>query len=101
MFGSEKRVLTKHYLDQGLSQSAVAELLGISRRTLHRWIQQGAVEEPVVEPRYTPRPPVVTKLDAFKPIIKERLTLRTQRSRQCGCWRRPGGRIHGRLHAIA
>jgi transposase len=74
MFGSEKRVLAKHYLDQGLSQAAVAELLGINRRTLHRWIQQGAVEEPVAEPRYTPRPPVVTKLDPYKPLIKERLT---------------------------
>lgn len=73
MFGSEKRVLAKHYLDQGLSQIAVAELLGINRRTLQRWIQQGVVEEPVAEPRYTPRPPVVTKLEPYKPLIHERL----------------------------
>jgi transposase len=76
MFGSEKRVLAKHYLDQGLSHLAVAKLLGINRRTLHRWIGQGAISETVVEPpRYTPRPPVATKLDPFKSIIQERLDL--------------------------
>lgn len=73
MFGSEKRVLAKHYLDQGLSQTAVADLLGINRRTLQRWMQRGAIEEPVAEPGYTPRPPVVTKLEPFKPLIQERL----------------------------
>jgi transposase len=73
VFGSEKRVLARHYLNQGLPQTAVADLLGINRRTLHRWIRQGLVEEPIIEPRYTPRPPVVTKLDGFKPLIQERL----------------------------
>ena len=62
MFGSEKRVLARHYLDQGLSQTAVAEMLGINRRTLQRWVEQGHVEAPVVEPRYRPHPPVVAKV---------------------------------------
>lgn len=73
MFGSEKRVLAKHYLDQGLSHSAVARLLGINRRTLHRWIERGVMTDTVAEPRYTPRPPVATKLDPYKEIIKDRL----------------------------
>jgi transposase len=72
MFGSEKRVLAKHYLDQGLSQAAVADLLGITRRTLHRWRQQGMLDGPVAEKKYVRRPQP-TKLDAYKSIIEERL----------------------------
>lgn len=34
MFGRERRVLLKDYLDQGLSKTAIAERLGISRRTV-------------------------------------------------------------------
>jgi transposase len=73
MFGSEKRVLVKHYLDQGLSRQAVAELLGINRRTLHRWIRQGLLEGPVPEPRYKSRAKVATKLDPYKSIVRTRL----------------------------
>jgi transposase len=74
MFGSEKRVLAKHYLDQGLSRQAVADLLGISRRTLHRWEQEGLLEGPVPERKYVRREPRPTKLDPYKSIIEERLT---------------------------
>ena len=35
MFGREQRVLLRHYLEQGLSKAAVAERLGIGRRTVY------------------------------------------------------------------
>lgn len=70
----EKRVLLKHYLDQGLSRSAAADKLGIHRRTIARWIAAGMLDRDVNEvPRYGPRPAVPSKLDPFKAIIHERL----------------------------
>jgi len=74
VIGWEKHVLLKHYLDQGLSQSAVAEKLGIHRRTIARWIASGQLDRDIDEaPRYGPRPAVPSKLDPYKPIIHERL----------------------------
>lgn len=40
MHGQEKRMLLRHYLEQGMSKRAVARLLGISPDTLYRWIQE-------------------------------------------------------------
>jgi hypothetical protein len=91
MFGSEKRVLAKHYLDQGLSQAAVADLLGITRRTLHRWRQQGMLDGPVAERKYVRRPQP-TKLDAYKSIIEERLTV-TRSCQRSGCWRKSARQV--------
>lgn len=75
MFGREKRVLLRHYLEQGMTRTALAEKLGISRRTLYHWIQTGQLDrdldhEPV---RYQPRAPVARKIDPYKPIIESRL----------------------------
>lgn len=75
MHGREKRMLLRHYLEQGLTKSALADKLGISRDTIHRWIREGDLnrdldKQPV---RYKPRPPVATKLDPFKEIIRTRL----------------------------
>ncbi len=63
MFGRERRVLLKDYLDQGLSKTAIAERLGISRRTVYHWITTGQLERDLDEVHYRPRPPVPTKLD--------------------------------------
>ena len=68
MFGRETRMLLRHYLEHGTSKSALARQLGVSRDTIHRWIRAGDLDrdlddEPV---RYGPRPPVPTKLDAYK-----------------------------------
>ena len=38
MIGSETRVRLRHYLEQGRSKAAVARRLGISERTVYRWI---------------------------------------------------------------
>lgn len=45
--------------------------LGISRRTIYRWINEGELD--LEEVRYGPRPPVPTKLDPYKAIVGERL----------------------------
>ena len=41
MIGREKRVLLRHYHEQGMSKAAIARDLGISRRTVYRWIKTG------------------------------------------------------------
>lgn len=74
MIGLETHVLLRHYLNEGLSKSAIARQLGIDRRTLHRWIAAGELDRDLDEPpRYAPRPPRPTKLDPYKPIILKRL----------------------------
>ena len=76
MFGRETRMLLRHYLEQGSSKSELARQLGVSRDTIHRWIRDGDLERELDAEavRYGPRPPVATKLDAYKPIIEARLT---------------------------
>lgn len=74
MIGLETHVLLRHYFDQGLSKSAIARELGISRRTISRWVAAGELDRDMDQPpRYAPRPPRPTKLDAFKPLIRQRL----------------------------
>src|ERR1700722_18040347 len=76
MYGRERRVLLRHYLEQGLSKAEIARLMGISRRTLYHWIDSGQLEReldngPV---RYAPRPAVPRKIDRYREIIQVRLT---------------------------
>ena len=75
MFGRETRMLLRHYLEQGTSKSAVARQLGVHRDTIHRWIRDGDLDRDLAVDavRYGPRPPMATKLDAYKPIIEARL----------------------------
>lgn len=75
MIGWEKRVLLRHYLEQGMTKTAVAERLGVSRRTVHHWIETGQLERDVSEGSvaYGPRPPVPKKIDPYKGIIASRL----------------------------
>ena len=74
MIGWESRVLFRHYLAEGLSKKAIAERLGISRKTVTRWIQNGDLDRDLEEPpRYGPRPVVPTKLDPYKATIQTRL----------------------------
>ena len=44
MIGRETRVLLRHYLEEGASKAAVARRLGVSRRTVHRWIASGQLD---------------------------------------------------------
>lgn len=74
MIGWEDRVLFRHYLEEGMTKTAIAERLGISRRTVSRWIEKGELDrDPDEPPRYKPRPPVRRKLDGYKAIIGARL----------------------------
>lgn len=41
MYGWEQRVLVQHYLEQGLTKTAIAERVGVSRRTLYHWLTMG------------------------------------------------------------
>ena len=75
MFGRETRMLLRHYLEQGTSKSALARKLGVHRDTIHRWIREGDLDRDLEAEavQYRPRPPVPTKLDAYKAIIETRL----------------------------
>jgi transposase len=71
----ERRVILKHYLDQGVPITALATQFGIGRRTIHRWISTGQLDRDLEaeEVRYKARPPKPCKLDPFKPLIHARL----------------------------
>ena len=71
MYGREKRVLLREYLAQGLTKTALAEKLGISRRTIHHWIDTSRLDRDLDEEavRYKARPPVKRKIDAYRGIV--------------------------------
>lgn len=74
MIGIETHVLLRHYLEQGLSKTAIAERLGITDRTIRRWIKEGELDRPLDElPRYKARPKRPCKLDPYVEIIRTRL----------------------------
>lgn len=68
MLSKEEFILLQHYLKEGLSKTAIANKLGINRRTVHRYICSGKTE-----PRYGPRPPKLYKIDQFRGYIQGRL----------------------------
>ena len=71
MHGWETRMLLKHYLERGVSKAALARHFGVSRRTLHEWIESGQLDRDLSSggARYSPRPPVPHKLDPYAGII--------------------------------
>lgn len=75
MIGREKRMLLRHYLQEGLSKSEISRRLDMSRDTIHRLIRTGQLDRDLdAEPaRYTRRPPVPTKLDPYRAMIVARL----------------------------
>ena len=75
MIDWERRVLLKHYLDQGEPIARLAKRLRIGRRTIHRLIatKQLARDLDAGRAEYRPRPPVTRKIDGYKPVIEERL----------------------------
>ena len=75
MIGREKRVLLRHYFEQGMPKAAMARHLGVSRRTLYNWIEAGELDRRAdgEAARYGPRPSRPSKLDPYKGIIDTRL----------------------------
>jgi transposase len=75
MIGWKKRVLLKHYLEQGMTITAVAKMLGVGRRTVHRWIQNGQLDRDLSSEtvHYGLRPPVPRKIDPYTGVILARL----------------------------
>lgn len=70
------RVLLIHYLEQDLPKTAIAERLGIDRRTINRWIAAGQLEREVgtgVLPRPERRRSQTAKLAPYHSIIETRL----------------------------
>ena len=69
------RMLLKHYLDQGLTKAELSRRFGVSRRTIHYWIDSGQLDRDLAtsQTRYSPRPAVASQLDPYKGIIEVRL----------------------------
>ena len=76
MIDPERRVLLKHYLEEGVPIAVLARRLKIGRRTIQRWIAKGETHRDVdiADVHYTPRPQKPGKLDTYKPLIEERLS---------------------------
>jgi len=75
MYGREKRVLLREYLEQSWTKSALAARLGISRGTIYHWIHTGQLERDADEQatHYKARPAVQRKIDPYRAIIEARL----------------------------
>jgi transposase len=75
MYGRERRVLLRHYLEQGLSKVEIARTLQVSRRTLYHWINSGQLDRELDNGavQYRPRPPVERKIDRYREMIRVRL----------------------------
>ncbi|MDP6496212.1 MAG: helix-turn-helix domain-containing protein [Dehalococcoidia bacterium] len=68
MLCKEEVIVLRHYLKEGLPKTAIAEKLGINRRTVHRYSCNGKED-----PRYGPRPPRLSKLDSYKGYLLGRI----------------------------
>ncbi len=77
MFERTKRVLARHYLDEGMSKAAVARRVGVGRRTLYNWIRGGLLEGRLGDQKggYGPRGSGRSKLEPFEEIIRARLSV--------------------------
>ena len=73
--GWETRMLLRHYLERGVSKTELSRRFGVSRRTIHEWIETGQLDRDLAGggTRYRPRPAVGHKLDPYKGIIDARL----------------------------
>jgi transposase len=77
MYSRERRVLLRHYLEQGVGKTALARRFGVSRRTVYHWIETAQLDRELDDAAviYKPRPPVPKKLERYKGIIQARLQL--------------------------
>ena len=47
MHGWETRMQLKHYLERDVSKAELSRLFGVSRRTIHAWIEAGELDRDV------------------------------------------------------
>ena len=75
MHGWEMRMLLKHYLERGVSKAALSRRFGVSRRTIHAWVETGQLDRNLSTggARYAPRSPAPHKLAPYTGIIEARL----------------------------
>ena len=75
MHGWETRMLLRHSLQRGVSKAALARRFGVSRRTIHEWVETGHLDRDLSSggARYAPRPAVPHKLAPYTGIIEARL----------------------------
>lgn len=73
MYGWERLVLLKHLLDQGLSKTAIAHQLGVSRRSVYHWITTGQLERDLAGGGPRVRVARPTQLEPYRAIITTRL----------------------------
>lgn len=68
VYGREKRVLLREYLEQGLTKTEIAERLGVRRSTVHHWVRTGQLDRDLDDSpaRYKPRQPVDRKIDQYR-----------------------------------
>lgn len=76
MFGIEKRIRMRQYLEAGVGKTATARALGVSTRTIYNWIAAGELERDPDDRTvvYGPRPPRPSLLDPYKEMIDARLS---------------------------
>lgn len=73
MYGWDSLVLLQHLLDEGLSKTAIAQRLGVSRRVIYHWLATGQLTRDVDAPVPRRAARRVTQLDPFAAIIATRL----------------------------
>ena len=74
MYGWDTLVLLTHLLEEGLSKTAIAHRLGISRGLIYHWLRTGQLARDVSEvPLRRERRVPPAKLDPYKPLITTRL----------------------------
>ena len=58
MHGWETRMLLKYYLEPGVSKAELSRRFGVSRRTIHEWVETGQLDRDLSSggSRYAPRP---------------------------------------------
>jgi len=74
VYGWDTLVLLQHLLDEGLSKTAIAQRLGVSRRVIYHWIKTGQLTRDVDAPAVRHAASRATKLGDYHAIITERLT---------------------------
>ena len=52
MHGWETRMLLRHSLQRGVSKAALARRFGVSRRTIHEWVETGTCRQGVGDTRH-------------------------------------------------